>query len=60
MTTEMTLQQALDMANSAHASKQEKILAKEVDRLRGLLDIETAARIRFLRCFPPELRGERS
>jgi len=33
MTNEMTLQQAMDMANSAHASKQEKVLAAEVKRL---------------------------
>ena len=33
MKTEMTLQQAIAIASSAHASKQEKVLAAEVKRL---------------------------
>lgn len=37
MKTEMTLQQALDMANSAHASRQEKVLVVEIGRLAAMV-----------------------
>jgi len=37
MTTEMTLQQAMDMANSVHASKQEKVLVDAIENLQCCL-----------------------